>query len=231
MVNMEQVVPLLGEEWAKVLWEEFNKPYLLQTMSTIKKDRSKTKVYPPSDKVFRAYQLTPYSKVKVCIIGQDPYHTPGVADGLCFSTPDSIERPVPPSLVNIFKELDNDLKFEGHRNIAHSTDLSRWAEQGIMLLNTSLTVINRAPGSHSKIGWKRFTATTIHLLARRVGMVFVMWGNHAKSLKKVMHPMNNWFIESSHPSPFSAHKGFFGSKPFSKVNKCLIHEGLDPIQW
>lgn len=234
MGSKANVIPLLGEEWAELLWEEFNLRYMRYIINRLKEDRSKYTVFPSSDKVFRAYKETPYSKVKVCIIGQDPYPSPGDANGLAFSVDRNIDdiKRLPPTLVNIFKELEEDLRFEVHKNIDHNPDLGRWAKQGVMLLNTSLTVIKNNPSSHSDIGWDIFTGRTLRLLAEKENMIFVAWGRHAQNiLSHNGNVMTNYFVTSTHPSPLSAHRGFFGSKPFSRINKTLIKIGEQPIKW
>jgi uracil-DNA glycosylase len=236
MAKKSDIEQLIGSSWTDVLWRHFSTPYMKSIMQTLKKHRQKYKVLPDSDKVFRAYIETPFDEVRVCIIGQDPYPNIGDANGLAFSVDrkdsNNINLAIPPSLRNIFKELEDDLGFEKHRNIVHDPDLSRWAKQGILLLNTSLTVIANNPGSHSDIGWKFFTGATINALAGKEDMIFVAWGRHAIwTIEHYGDVMRNHFIRSAHPSPYSAHKGFFGSKPFSKVNKILESLGSEPITW
>ncbi|MCS6837269.1 MAG: uracil-DNA glycosylase [Bdellovibrionaceae bacterium] len=183
-------------------------------------------IYPPSQQIFRAFHLTPFDQVKVVIIGQDPYHGPGQAHGLCFSVPEGI--PWPPSLKNIFLELSSDL------NVPMPTtgDLSHWAKQGVLLLNAVLTVEANKPASHQNKGWEALTDLAIAKLnENKSGLVFILWGSFAQKKKGLIDPHRHLIIESAHPSPLSAHRGFFGSKPFSKTNEFLIKQGLTPIDW
>jgi uracil-DNA glycosylase len=233
----EDVVPLLGESWADLLWNEFNQEYMRRIMNIVRQERATFDVYPSPENVFKAYQLTPFEKARVVIIGQDPYHTPGMATGLAFSVPgyasEELITQTPPSLSNIFKELEDDL---GFKQPSHNPDLSRWARQGVFLLNTTLTVRGGNAGSHSNIGWDIFTRRTTRLLgnselsvSNAPRRIFVLWGNHAKGLKDEIDPFINRILESSHPSPMggACFKGFFGSKPFSKINDYLD----EPIDW
>ncbi len=217
---------MIGNNWdnaLKVIWnsKNFNKfyNYVLSLYDT------KT-VYPPKENIFNALKLTDYNNVKVVIMGQDPYHGEGEAHGLSFSVQKGVK--IPPSLQNIYKELENDLgippKKEG--------DLTGWAKQGVLLLNSVLTVEKDKPASHSKLGWQLFTDYVIRLLnTREDPIVFILWGNFAKSKKKYITNPKHLVIESAHPSPFSANYGFFGSKPFSKANNFLIKNKKEPIDW
>lgn len=189
-----------------------------------------TLVCPPQTEIYKALKLTPPDKVKVCIIGQDPYHTPGVANGLAFST--NPENPIPPSLANIFKELADDLGCP----MPHTGDLTPWAKQGVLLLNTSLTVTAHQPNSHKDWGWQVFTKNIFdHCLALPQPIVFILWGANARAFADMRAianaPKNKYVLYSPHPSPFSANRGFFGSKPFSKTNALLIAAGSRPIEW
>lgn len=233
MATKDNVIPLLGESWAELLWNEFNESYMRYIMNQVSLDRKKKTVLPDSKNVFKAYKECPFDITKVCIIGQDPYPTKGDANGLAFSVNNDINRKaLPGSLRNIFKELENDLGFEGHRNIVHDPDLVRWSRQGVMLLNTALTTIEGNPNAHINLGWSYFTGKTLELLAEKDNMIFVGWGSYAKKVINTYgNVMRNHFITSAHPSPLSAHRGFFGSKPFSKVNQILVEIGDSPIKW
>ncbi len=183
-------------------------------------------IYPPADKIFNALHTTAFSEVKVVIIGKDPYHQPGQANGLCFSVNPDV--PIPKSLVNIYKELHNDLGYE----IPDHGDLTYWAEQGVLLLNSSLTVRRSQAASHRPLGWEKFTDEIIKALNKREeGIVFILWGNHAKSKAELITNPKHKIISSVHPSPLSAHRGFFGSKPFSRANEYLKEMEQEPIDW
>ena len=216
----------IGGGWKEKLHEEFEKPYFKELTGFVR-DEYKTKtVFPNPKNIFRAFDLTPFDDVKVVILGQDPYHGAGQANGLCFAVNDGV-RP-PPSLQNIFKELESDL---GHP-VSHDTDLTRWAKQGVLLLNATLTVRASQAGSHQGKGWEQFTDAAIKKLNdERVGLVFILWGNYARAKGAHIDRKKHFVIESAHPSPFSAHSGFFGSKPFSKTNAYLEKEGKTPIEW
>lgn len=214
-------------EWKQVLKEEFDKEYFSSLTAFVKEEYKKGGVYPAPKHIFRAFDLTPFSAVKVVILGQDPYHGQGQANGLCFAVGEQI--PLPPSLQNIYKELESDLR----KPVAHKTgDLERWAKQGVLLLNATLTVRAATPGSHQKKGWEEFTDAAIRALSEeREGLVFILWGNYAKAKGAHIDRSKHLVIESPHPSPFSAHNGFFGSRPFSKTNDYLISKGKMPIDW
>lgn len=185
-----------------------------------------SQVYPPRDELFKAFELTPLDQVKVVILGQDPYHGPGQANGLAFSVHPFL--PLPPSLRNIYHELENDLAV----SCPNHGDLQTWADQGVLLLNTCLTVEAGKAHSHKKFGWENFTQFIIKEISRsQEHVVFILWGNHAQTYKKYIDCQRHKVIESTHPSPLSAYRGFFGSRPFSKANADLIEWGLTPIQW
>ena len=212
--------------WMEALKGEFRKPYYRTLYEKIKEEYHTHVVYPPSDEIFTAFHLTPIENVKVVIIGQDPYHEPGQAHGLCFSVKKGIE--LPPSLKNIYQELHDDL---GCR-IPESGDLTKWAEQGVLLLNTLLTVRAHQAFSHQGIGWEQFTDAAIKALdTQDRPIVFILWGRPAQSKKALITNPKRLIIESPHPSPLSAYRGFFGSRPFSRTNAYLQVNGLEPIDW
>lgn len=213
-------------DWNPVLRAELTKPYWAPLQEFMRAERERYPVYPPHDQVFAALHLTPYADTRVVILGQDPYHGPRQAHGLCFSVADGV--PPPPSLVNIFKELRDDLGVEPPR----SGNLERWARQGVLLLNTTLTVRGGAAASHQGKGWETFTDEVIRAVdAKPHPVVFILWGGHARRKKALVDTTRHTIIESAHPSPLSAHNGFFGSKPFSRTNAALQTAGLAPIDW
>lgn len=215
----------IEESWKLQLQGEFQQPYWEQLTSFVRAEYAAGQCCPPGKYIFRAFDLTPFDAVKVVILGQDPYHTPGAAMGFCFSVPDG-NRPQP-SLQNIFQELHSDLGLQRSR-----TDLSDWAEQGVFLLNSVLTVRARQAGSHAQQGWETFTDSAIRQLSeQREGLVFILWGSYAISKRAFIDARKHLVITSPHPSPFSAHKGFFGSKPFSRANQYLLARDKIPIQW
>lgn len=212
--------------WKNILKEEFNKPYFKELSSFVRSEYLNSKIYPPPKDVFRAFDLCPFDKVKVVILGQDPYHGANQANGLSFAVHKDIT--LPPSLKNIFKEVEDDLKIKVEPN----GDLTRWAEQGVLLLNATLTVRASSPGSHQKKGWESFTDETIRKLSdEREHLVFILWGNYARNKGAFINRNKHLVIESPHPSPFSAYNGFFGSKPFSKTNEYLKEYELGEIDW
>lgn len=229
-MTKEQVAKVLGPTWAEKLWSEFNQPYMGHIQRTVKQDREIFGVWPESKNVLRAFTETPYDELKVVIIGQDPYHTPGLANGLAFSvTNDLFEKDVPPSLKNILKEVEDDC---GFRDPVPEWDLTRWAKQGVLLLNRSLTVREHIAGSHSQIGWFRFTDRVVEAISEgERQVVFLLWGRHAQSAAERVDPFKHWLIKTPHPSPLSAYRGFFGSRCFSECNSYLVKEGRDPIIW
>lgn len=217
---------ILPSDWSEVLGDELSEPYWSKLMAFVDADRSEHSVYPPADKVFKAFELSTYEATRVVILGQDPYHAPGQANGLCFSVPDGLPKK-PPSLVNILKELKADVDVE-----LPSGNLEGWARQGVLLLNTTLTVRDGKVGSHRRQGWETFTNAVIGALDekdRRV--VFILWGKDARRKKKLITNPSHKVIESAHPSPLSAYRGFFDSKPFSAANALLTEVHLPPIDW
>jgi uracil-DNA glycosylase len=213
--------------WKEHLSEEFSKPYFKELTEFVRNEYKSEVVYPGSKNIFRAFDLCPFEEVKVVILGQDPYHGVGQANGLSFAVNEG--RAIPPSLQNIFKEIESDIgvPFE-HRN----GDLSRWATQGVLLLNATLTVRAHLAGSHQKKGWEKFTDAVICALSEeREHLVFILWGKYAHQKGAHIDRSKHLVIESPHPSPFSAYSGFFGSKPFSKTNDYLFAHGEQPISW
>ncbi len=213
--------------WSKVLKDEFNKPHFEQAVLHIKTEKLQGKViYPPGSVIFNAFNTTPFDKIKVVILGQDPYHGAGQAHGLCFSVQNGMAPP--PSLVNIFKELHSDIGFE----IPNHGNLTKWAEQGIFLLNASLTVRAGEPMSHSKIGWAPFTDAVIQRISdKKKNVVFLLWGKFAQEKQLLIDETKHVILKCAHPSPLSAHAGFFGCRHFSKTNEYLTSKGIDPIDW
>lgn len=217
---------LLGNEWDKLLFEEFEKDYFKELTSFLDDEYAKHTIYPAREDIFNALKITSYSDVKVVILGQDPYHGEGQAHGLAFSVKPGIAPP--PSLVNIFKELKADIGAE----IPNNGYLVPWAEQGVLLLNTALTVREGEPNSHSKCGWEKFTDKIISLLNKRnKPLIFVLWGKNALSKEELCDNMSHMILRAPHPSPLSASRGFFGCKHFSKINALLESMGEKPIDW
>jgi len=217
---------MIGNDWDKDLEVIWNSPNFMKFYNHVLNLYDKEEIYPPKDLIFNALKLTPYSDVKVVIVGQDPYHGKGEAHGLSFSVQDGVK--LPPSLKNIYKELESDLKIKP----SLSGDLTKWAKQGVLLLNATLTVKKDSPASHSKIGWEPFTDYIIRKLnSKKEPIVFILWGNFARSKKKYITNSKHLIIESVHPSPFSASNGFFGSRPFSKTNNFLKENKIEPIDW
>jgi uracil-DNA glycosylase len=213
--------------WKRAMKEEFEKDYFPQIAQHIKTEKSQGKIiYPPGSFIFNAFNTTPVDKVKVVILGQDPYHGAGQAHGLCFSVQNGV--PPPPSLINIFKELQNDIGI----TIPNHGNLTRWAEQGVFLLNASLTVRAGEPMSHSKIGWATFTDSVIKRISDlKKNVVFLLWGKFAQEKRILIDESKHLILRSVHPSPLSAFGGFFGCKHFSKTNEYLVSKGIDPIDW
>ncbi len=215
----------LEKNWSEKLSSRFPLDYKRELFSWLEQEYATKTIFPPKEKVFNALNLVPTDKVKVVIIGQDPYHTFGQADGLAFSCHNGTPQP---SLRNIFKEITDDLGY----SMSASTDLTPWAKQGVMLLNTSLTVIEHLPASHSNQLWHTFTTEIVKILNElNQPIVFMLWGNHAKSFLPLLNNSNHLILQSAHPSPFSAYNGFFGCKHFSKCNNFLMEHGLTPIEW
>ena len=220
------ITPNIEESWKKVLWDEFQQPYFAELKQFLVEEKQKYTVYPPGPLIFNAFNKTPFDKVKVVIIGPDPYHEPGQAHGLCFSVQDGV--PHPKSLINIFKELHDDVGFV----VPRSGNLEKWTEQGVFLLNATLTVRAHEAGSHQNHGWERFTDAAISKLSeQREGLVFLLWGNYAKQKEAIIDTSKHHILSTVHPSPLSAHRGFLGCKHFSKANAILRSEGKTEIDW
>lgn len=218
--------PDIGEGWYEHLRGAFEAPYFQELKSFLVQERATRTVYPRGRDIFRAFQLTPFEQVRVVILGQDPYHGPGQAHGLCFSVPDGV--PAPPSLQNIFKELERAPGIPPPR----STDLSPWARQGVLLLNATLTVRAGEAGSHQGHGWERFTDAAIAALAHeRQGLVFLLWGRFAQAKEPMIDTDRHYVLKAPHPSPLSAHRGFIGCGHFVTTNEILTAQGQPPIDW
>lgn len=216
----------IGNSWDEVLKGEFEKDYYLKLREFLKAEYGSRVIYPDMYDIFNALKFTPYEKVKAVILGQDPYHQPGQAHGLCFSVQDG--TPYPPSLINIFKEIESDLG----KPMPPSGNLLRWADQGVLLLNATLTVRAHQAGSHQNRGWETFTDAVIRNLAEeRSHIVYILWGSYAQRKGAVIDASRNLILKSAHPSPLSAYRGFFGNKHFSKANDYLIATGQGPIEW
>ena len=213
--------------WKKELEAEFKKPYFESLVHHLKTEKQAGKtIYPAGKNIFNAFNITPFDKVKVLLLGQDPYHGAGQAHGLCFSVQKGV--PPPPSLVNIYKELHDDLGVA----VPRTGDLTKWAQQGVFMLNASLTVRAGEPMSHAKIGWATFTDAVIKKVSEdKEHVVFILWGKFAQEKAVLIDASKHCIIKSAHPSPLSAHNGFFKSKPFSKANEYLVAHGIDPIDW
>ncbi|MDN4754937.1 uracil-DNA glycosylase [Porphyromonadaceae bacterium W3.11] len=216
----------IDPSWEEILQEEFDKPYFIDITNKVRQAYKQTIVYPPSSLIFNAFNLTPFDRVKVVILGQDPYHEAGQAMGLSFSVPNGI--PNPPSLQNIYKEAHTDLS----QPIPLHGDLTDWAKQGVLLINATLTVESGRANSHEHFGWYRFTDRVIQLLSeKREHIVFILWGRFAQNKAHLIDPSKHLILKAPHPSPLSAHRGFFGSKPFSQTNYYLMSNGIKPIEW
>ena len=216
----------IANDWLEPLKPEFSKPYYKNLYQTVNEEYRTHQIFPPADDIFNAFALTPLHEVKVVILGQDPYHGEGQAHGLCFSVKPDVE--IPPSLVNIYKDLQDDCGCE----IPNNGYLTKWAKQGVLLLNTVLTVRAHQANSHRGIGWEEFTDAAIRVLNEQDRpMVFILWGRPAQMKKSMLTNPNHLIIESPHPSPLSAYRGFFGSRPFSRTNKYLKEHGLKEIDW
>ena len=218
--------PKIEQSWKNVLIDEFNKPYFVALKEFLVEEKKKYVVYPAGANIFNAFACTPFNKVKVVIIGQDPYHGPGQAHGLSFSVPEGIQKP--PSLVNIFKELQSDIG----KPIPESGNLESWARQGVLLLNATLTVRANQAGSHQKHGWEQFTDSVIRTLSdQKSGLVFLLWGRFAQDKAALIDASKHHILKAAHPSPLSAYNGFFGCKHFSKTNEILLSQGETAIEW
>ena len=217
---------MITKQWDEILKEEYQKPYFITLLKTLQVEYRQKEVFPKKSDVFRAMRLTDYNNIKIVILGQDPYHGIGEAEGLSFSVQENIKKP--PSLKNIFKELKNDLGYEEPK----SGSLVKWAQEGVLLLNAILTVEKDKPLSHKPLGWERFTDEVIKKInEKQTPVVFILWGNYARSKKIYITNPIHYIIESPHPSPFSANNGFFESKPFSKANKYLTSKGIKPVDF
>lgn len=217
----------IEESWKNALHKEFTKPYFLQIATHLKTEKAtKAVIYPPGSLIFNAFNYTPFDKVKVVILGQDPYHGAQQAMGLSFSVPDGIQSP--PSLVNIYKELKNDIGMP----IPQTGNLTPWTKQGVLLINSILTVRANEAASHSKIGWMHFTDAVIRKLSdEKKGIVFLLWGKFAQGKQVLIDATKHHILKAAHPSPLSAHNGFWGCKHFSRTNELLIKQGIEPIDW
>ena len=216
----------IEESWKSRLQSEFDKPYFAQLVSFVRQEYSQHKCYPPAKLIFNAFELCPFDKLKVVLLGQDPYHEPGQAHGLCFSVNDGV--PFPPSLLNIFKEIKDDCGTE----IPTSGNLMRWARQGVLLLNATLTVREHQAGSHQRQGWEAFTDAVISTISREKDhVVFILWGSYAQSKMPQIDKTRHLVLRSSHPSPLSAYRGFFGNHHFSLANQYIVQHGGTEIVW
>jgi uracil-DNA glycosylase len=226
MSENSAINPSLDESWKKVLIKEFQSDYFKSLKGFLVGEKKQHIIYPPAARIFAAFNYTPFDKVKVIIIGQDPYHGHEQANGLCFSVNDGIAQP--PSLQNIFKELNSDLGFP----IPKTGNLETWAKQGVLLLNATLTVRANQAGSHQKQGWENFSDAVIKSISeKRKGLVFLLWGKFAQAKEALIDTSKHYVLKAPHPSPFSVHSGFFGCKHFSKTNALLKKEGLKEIDW
>lgn len=222
---MQKTEVEIHESWKKILNEQFTAPYFSQLKSFLVEEKKKHTLYPPGNQIFSAFNHTPFDELKVVIIGQDPYHGPGQANGLCFSVSNGIRKP--PSLVNIFKELQTDLGI----SISQNGNLEPWADQGVLLLNATLSVRAGMAGSHQKKGWEQFTDAVIKAISdNKKGIVFLLWGNFAQTKAELIDKDKHFILTAAHPSPL-ARGAFFGCKHFSKTNKILEHQGILPIDW
>ncbi len=223
---MEKTEPRIEKEWLEVLRTEFEKSYFTELKAFLTEEKKQYRVYPPGSRIFAAFDYTPFSKVKVVILGQDPYHGDGQAHGLCFSVPDGVA--LPPSLVNIYKELSTDLGIP----VPKSGNLEKWARQGVLLLNATLTVRANQAGSHQRHGWENFTDEVIRQLsARQTGLVFILWGSYAQAKEALIDTSRHYVLKAVHPSPLSVYRGFFGCRHFSKTNELLLQAGKEPVDW
>jgi uracil-DNA glycosylase len=221
-----EINPVIDETWKQVLIEEFSKSYFLSIKQTLLEEKSRYRIYPPGKMMFNAFNRTPFDKVSVVIIGQDPYHGPGQAHGLCFSVPKGIAQP--PSLRNIFREIHSDVGIP----VPEHGNLEKWADQGVLLLNAMLSVRENSAGSHQKIGWQHFTDRVIQTISeKKTGVVFLLWGKFAQAKSEYIDTSRHYILTSAHPSPLSAHNGFFGCRHFSKTNDILVRQGKKKIDW
>jgi uracil-DNA glycosylase len=218
--------PKIEPEWLEVLRPEFEKQYFTELKAFLLEEKKQNRVYPSGNRIFAAFENTPFSKVKVVILGQDPYHGDGQAHGLCFSVPDRIA--LPPSLINIYKELSTDLQIP----VPKSGNLEKWARQGVLLLNATLTVRANQAASHQRHGWENFTDEVIRQLSsRHTGLVFILWGSYAQAKEALIDTSKHFILKAVHPSPLSVYRGFFGCRHFSKTNELLLKAGRHPVDW
>lgn len=226
-LNTVNINPVLEESWKQAMKGEFIKPYFIELKKFLLQEKADRQIiYPAGSQIFNAFNLTPFNEVKVVILGQDPYHGAGQAHGLCFSVPDGVKPP--PSLQNIFKEINSDLGNE----IPESGNLERWAKQGVLLLNALLTVRANQPASHHKKGWEQFTDKVIETLSKeKTGVVFLLWGRYAQDKELLIDQSKHFILKAAHPSPFSAYNGFFDCKHFSKTNELLKKQEKNEIAW
>ncbi len=223
---MSNIKPLIEESWAQVLKAEFEADYFSKLKAFLVEERKTQIVFPTGHQIFNAFNLTPLSAVKAVILGQDPYHGPGQAHGLCFSVPDGVR--IPPSLVNIYKELKEDLGIEAPA----SGNLTNWAKNGVLLLNATLTVRSGLAGSHQGKGWEQFTDAAIKAISEyRAGIVFLLWGKYAIDKSRLIDSSKHFVLTAPHPSPLSAHRGFLGCRHFSQANELLVSAGIQPVDW
>jgi uracil-DNA glycosylase len=223
---MTKVNPQIESSWKSILEEEFEAPYFEALRSFLAEEKKKHTIYPPGHMIFNAFDQTPFNRVKVVILGQDPYHGPGQAHGLCFSVPGGV--PAPPSLVNIFKEIEKELGIP----FPASADLTPWAYQGVLLINAILTVRADQAGSHQNKGWEKFTDAVIRALSeKRSNIIFLLWGNYAIAKESLIDSSRHFILKAAHPSPLSASRGFFGCGHFARTNEILANLGLKEINW
>ncbi len=223
---MKKIEIYIDSNWKDILNIEFQKKYFKDLINLLKSERKIFTIFPKEQDIFNAFHLCPFNKLKVVIIGQDPYHKKGQAHGLSFSVPSNIKSP--PSLKNIIKEVNNDLSIAS----SNHGDLSCWAKQGVLMLNTALTVRANEAGSHTKIGWENFTNQIIrHISKKKENIIFLLWGKFAQQKSTLINTKKHYILKAAHPSPFSAYSGFFGCKHFSKTNKILMDNNLSPINW
>lgn len=223
---MQDVKPVIEETWLQILKDEFQSDYFSELKRFLLQEKKQHAIYPPGAHIFAAFNQTPFRKVKVVILGQDPYHGTGQAHGLCFSVPDGVR--IPPSLINIYKEIEDDLGY----TMPTSGNLGKWARQGVLLLNATLTVRANNAGSHQNKGWEKFTDAVIkHLSSRRNNIIFLLWGNYAQAKEIIIDTSRHHVLKAPHPSPLSANRGFFGCKHFSKTNELLKKLGETGIDW
>ena len=223
---MSSISPNIEESWKLVLNDEFEAQYFKELTEFLREEKKKYTIYPPGPQIFSAFNHTPFNRTKVVILGQDPYHGPGQAHGLCFSVPEGV--PHPPSLLNIFKEIESDLGI----TVPANGNLIKWATQGVLLVNAILTVRANTPTSHQNKGWEKFTDAVIRNLSeKRKNLIFLLWGNYARAKESLIDGNRHYILKAAHPSPLSASRGFFGCRHFSRTNEILAEHGLNEIDW